>query len=169
MARVLIVDDDFDILDALRGILETTYDVDVAANGAEALRKLAGQTYDAIVLDLMMPVMDGETFLRTLRANGSKVPVVIASAGANLAGVTQNAGANDFVSKPFDVTVLEEKLARLIGGSGSAGSSGGGAGGSGNKGPTSKPGPQLSPSFTEQLVSALLQRPEIGIGVPAPA
>lgn len=132
MPRILLIDDDFDILDALKGILESTYQVDIAMNGAEALERISSTAYDALVLDLMMPVMDGETFLRTLRAGGSRVPVVIASAGTNLQNVTLDAGADAYVSKPFDVNVLEMHLARLISGS-DGGSSPGGSGGGGGK------------------------------------
>ena len=131
--RILVVDDDPDILDALRQALEDGYEVLVAQNGREALDILAREAVDAIVLDLMMPVLDGVAVLQQLRSGGSTTPVIIVSAGADVARVARTHGIRDYFPKPFDLSALEQALARLVGGGGrgpggttSKGGSGGG-------------------------------------------
>src|SRR5207253_10873527 len=85
--RVLIVEDDPDILSSLRTCLEVRHDVIVAQNGAEALQKVLAPDsgFGVIILDLMMPVMSGDALLRELGARGIGVPTIILSAGVNLA------------------------------------------------------------------------------------
>ena len=88
------------------------YSVDAAADGAQALDDLDGVDYDAIVLDVMMPRVDGLTVLRTLRGRGDDTPVLLLTArdavSDRVAGL--DAGADDYLIKPF---ALEELLARL--------------------------------------------------------
>ena len=88
------------------------YSVDAAADGAQALDDLDGVDYDAIVLDVMMPRVDGLTVLRTLRSRGFSTPVLMLTA---LDGVPDrvdglDAGADDYLAKPF---AAEELLARI--------------------------------------------------------
>lgn len=118
MKRLLLVDDDPDILDALAAVLEETYEVALAKNGEVALEVLRSQHVDAVILDLMMPVMDGATFMRHFHERGLEVPVIIVSAGTNLHGRARELRAFDWLAKPFDVSVLEEKLARALSGPG---------------------------------------------------
>ena len=133
--RILVVDDDPDILDALRQALEDGYEVLVAQDGREALDILERQAVDAIVLDLMMPVLDGVAVLQQLRSGGSRIPVIIVSAGADVARVARTHGIRDYFPKPFDLTALEQALARLVGGGGrgpdGTAAKGGGSGGGG--------------------------------------
>jgi CheY-like chemotaxis protein len=70
MKRVLVVDDDPDILLGVEAFLGDRYEVVVASNGALALGKLESQRFDAVVLDLMMPVMDGASFLSAMEGRG---------------------------------------------------------------------------------------------------
>lgn len=114
MSRILIVDDDVDILDALAGVLEDNHEVATANNGAEALALLSTQAFDAVVLDLMMPVMDGETLIERMRDLGVLVPVVLASASADLTLLAARLGV-EHIAKPYDIELLERKLARLVG------------------------------------------------------
>lgn len=114
--RVLLVDDDPDILDALAAVLEPSYAVCVANNGQAALEVLANTPVDVIVLDWMMPVMDGGAFLKELRSQNTTLPVLLASAGRDVAQKCRDSGANDFLCKPFDVHALEEKLTALLAG-----------------------------------------------------
>jgi two-component system response regulator MprA len=109
--RLLVVDDDPDVRDSLRRSLEFEgYEVTTAADGAEALRLLAG--VDLAILDLMMPVLDGSEACRRMRAAGERLPVLMLTArdalGDKVTGL--DAGADDYLVKPF---ALEELLARV--------------------------------------------------------
>jgi two-component system response regulator MprA len=112
--RVLVVDDERAGRDSLRRALELEgYDVELAADGEEALERLAqnGEP-DAVVLDILMPKMDGLEVCRRLRRKGHRLPVLMLTARDEVqnrvAGL--DAGADDYVTKPF---ALEELLARL--------------------------------------------------------
>jgi two-component system response regulator MprA len=112
--RVLVVDDERAVRDSLRRALELEgYDVELAADGEEALERLAqnGEP-DAVVLDILMPKMDGLEVCRRLRREGHHLPVLMLTARDEVenrvAGL--DAGADDYVTKPF---ALEELLARL--------------------------------------------------------
>lgn len=95
-----------------RALTAAGYSVDAAADGAEALDDLAGASYDAIVLDIMMPRVDGLTVLRTLRSRGDSTPVLLLTARDAVEQRVEglDAGADDYLVKPF---ALEELLARL--------------------------------------------------------
>jgi CheY-like chemotaxis protein len=132
MNRILIVDDDFDICEALQLVLEPRYEVEVAHNGRQALERMAETTFDAVVLDLMMPVMDGEALMQALRERGDHTPIVFASAATHLAARARAAGAAAWLAKPFEARQLEAALERALG------SGGGPTGGSGDAGPSGK-------------------------------
>jgi len=111
--RVLVVDDDLAVRESLRRSLTFNgYQVDLAANGAEALEQVARQRPDAVVLDVMMPRVGGLETCRRLREGGDDVPVLVLTArdavADRVAGL--DAGADDYLAKPF---ALEELLARL--------------------------------------------------------
>jgi two-component system, OmpR family, response regulator MprA len=112
--RVLVVDDERAVRDSLRRALELEgYEVDLAVDGQEALDRLAaGPDPDAVILDVLMPAVDGLEVCRRLRTSGSRLPVLMLTARAEVenrvAGL--DAGADDYVTKPF---ALEELLARL--------------------------------------------------------
>jgi two-component system, OmpR family, response regulator MprA len=112
--RVLVVDDERAVRDSLRRALELEgYEVDLAVDGQEALDRLeAGVDPDAVILDVLMPAVDGLEVCRRLRTSGSRLPVLMLTARAEVenrvAGL--DAGADDYVTKPF---ALEELLARL--------------------------------------------------------
>ena len=112
--KVLVVDDERAVRDSLRRALELEgYNVDLAVDGADALHRLDenGQP-DAVVLDVLMPGLDGLEVCRILRAKGNSVPVLMLTARSEVedrvAGL--DAGADDYLPKPF---ALEELLARL--------------------------------------------------------
>ena len=112
--KILVVDDERAVRDSLRRALELQgYQVDLAADGAEALAQLEsnGQP-DAVVLDILMPGIDGLEVCRRIRENGNEVPVLMLTArdavGDRVAGL--DAGADDYLVKPF---ALEELLARI--------------------------------------------------------
>ena len=111
--RVLIVEDDTQVRTALaRALNFEGYEVETAADGAEGLEKVLTGAPDAIVLDVMMPHVDGLEATRRLRARGDATPVLMLTArhevSDRVAGL--DAGADDYLVKPF---ALEELLARL--------------------------------------------------------
>ena len=111
--RLLLAEDERSLSRALVALLEkNSYSVDAASDGAEALELLAAGEYDAVILDLMMPKTDGMTVLRTLRARGSRVPVLVLTARSEVEDKVRglDAGANDYLTKPF---ATAELLARL--------------------------------------------------------
>jgi two-component system, chemotaxis family, chemotaxis protein CheY len=113
--RVLIVEDAPDIRDLLVEFLsEAGYEADVATNGARALSLVAMGLPDAILLDLMMPVMTGWEFCRRLRAlpGGADVPVIVISATHGVANQARTAQATDYLAKPFTLDQLLEMISR---------------------------------------------------------
>ncbi len=135
MSRILIADDDASILDALSGLLEDRYEVVVASNGEQAIERLASEPIDLIVLDMLMPLLDGEGVLREVRARGSRIPIIVVSARSERLSNFRKLGADDCIQKPFDFDVLEEKIERLLHrGSGSGTSRAGSPGAAGGAG-----------------------------------
>ncbi len=113
MTRLLIVDDDDDILEALAAVLEDKHHVTTASNGLEALGLLQTESFDAMIIDLIMPLMDGETLILRMQDMGIAVPIVLASASQEAFALAARLGV-DHISKPYEVGTLEEKIARLI-------------------------------------------------------
>jgi len=111
--RVLIVEDDRAVRDSLRRSLEFNgYDVALATDGAEALAGIGTMRPDVVVMDVMMPRLDGIETTRALRSVGNTVPILVLTArdavGDRVEGL--DAGADDYLTKPF---ALDELLARL--------------------------------------------------------
>src|SRR5205823_10882108 len=104
--KILVVDDDPAIRDVVVDILEMSdYKVKTASNGAEALDQIRSEQPAAVLLDLMMPVMDGWEFLRRCRecASCASVPVVVMSAAHDAAEAASVVGAQGYLAKPFDM------------------------------------------------------------------
>lgn len=111
--RLLLAEDEKSLSRALTRILESShYSVDAAYNGEEALDFLDVSSYDAVILDLMMPKVDGLTVLRTLRERNDLTPVLILTARSEVDDkvLGLDSGANDYLTKPFDP---KELLARI--------------------------------------------------------
>jgi two-component system response regulator MprA len=112
--KILIVDDERAVRDSLQRALELEgYEIELAADGREALDRLgANGQVDAVLLDVLMPGMDGLEVCRTIRRNGNQVPVLMLTARTQVEDRVEglDAGADDYVTKPF---ALEELLARL--------------------------------------------------------
>ena len=111
--RILVVDDDRAVRESLRRSLTFNgYTVDLAVDGLDALEKSAASRPDALVLDVMMPRLDGLEVCRRLRSTGDDLPIQVLTArdsvSERVAGL--DAGADDYLPKPF---ALEELLARL--------------------------------------------------------
>ena len=112
--KIFVVDDEPAVRESLRRALELeAYEVELAADGEEAIRQLEGNDQpDAVILDILMPGVDGLEVCRRLRSAGNEVPVLMLTARAEVdnrvAGL--DAGADDYLPKPF---ALAELLARL--------------------------------------------------------
>jgi CheY-like chemotaxis protein len=115
---VLVVDDDPDILQTLALCLSTEgYRVLMAANGKDALEVLSREQPNAILLDLMMPVMDGWQFVAELDQRGwRKAPLLVLSADRAVQGHAQRLHADAHLAKPFDLDELLVKVQQLTGG-----------------------------------------------------
>ena len=111
---IMVVDDEAAVRDALRRALRLEgYDVELAADGAEALQRLEdGPQPDALLLDVLMPGVDGLEVCRRLRRSGSRLPVLMLTARAEVSDRVSglDAGADDYLAKPF---ALQELLARV--------------------------------------------------------
>ena len=111
--RILLVEDETRVAGFIaRGLREQAYAVDIAADGAQALYQASVNDYDLVILDVMLPVKDGHTVCRELRASGVGAPVLMLTAldsvDDRVAGL--DSGADDYLAKPFD---FKELLARL--------------------------------------------------------
>jgi CheY-like chemotaxis protein len=110
---VLVVDDETVMQGLLQDILSSEgYDVALASNGQEGLERISELHPDLVVLDLMMPVLDGWAVLRALEGQSDVPPVIVLSASANLKGTAERAvarGAYACFAKPFDLGALLER------------------------------------------------------------
>ena len=111
--RLLLCEDERSLSKAIVTILEkSNYSVDAVYDGEEALEYAGTGNYDGIILDLMMPKLDGMSVLKTIREKGDSTPVLILSAKSEIENKVDglDAGANDYLTKPFEVSEL---LARI--------------------------------------------------------
>ncbi|MGZ6727805.1 MAG: response regulator transcription factor [Gaiellaceae bacterium] len=112
--KVLVVDDERAVRESLRRALELEgHEIELAADGQEALYRLESEAQpDALVLDVLMPGVDGLEVARTVRRSGNRVPILMLTARTQVEDRVEglDAGADDYLTKPF---ALEELLARL--------------------------------------------------------
>ena len=107
--RILIAEDEKSLARALTKIFEiNNFSADAVYNGEDALFYLESNNYDVVVMDVMMPVMDGITALKKLRASGNRVPVLMLTAKAEIDDkvLGLDSGANYYLTKPFDTKEL---------------------------------------------------------------
>lgn len=111
--RLLLAEDEKPLSRALTAILERNhYSVDAVYDGQEALEYLEADNYDGVILDIMMPKVDGLSVLKTIRSRGNRIPVLLLTAKSEVDDKVEglDAGANDYLAKPFH---SKELLARI--------------------------------------------------------
>ncbi|MBF0512034.1 MAG: response regulator transcription factor [Candidatus Omnitrophica bacterium] len=111
--RILVIEDEVKIAQFIkRGLKEEGYAIDTAQDGQEGYSLAGSNEYDAIILDLMLPKMDGLTLCKTLRKEGNQTPIIMLTAKDTVKDKVKglDSGADDYLAKPF---AFEELLARL--------------------------------------------------------
>ncbi|MBQ1537137.1 MAG: response regulator transcription factor [Ruminococcus sp.] len=124
--RLLLAEDEKALADALGAALKhNNYSVDIVYNGKDAVDYLAAGNYDALIMDIMMPVMDGVTALKEIRRSGNAIPVLLLTAKSEIEDRVEglDAGADDYLTKPFAMSELMARvraMTRRLGTSGAA-------------------------------------------------
>jgi two-component system response regulator MprA len=116
-ARIVVVDDDEALRNAVsRALRLEGYDVELARDGAEGLMQLAGLGADLVVLDILMPGLDGITVCRRLRESGDRTPVLMLTARDAVSDrvLGLDAGADDYLAKPFALEELKARIRALL-------------------------------------------------------
>lgn len=129
--HILVVDDDQGVRDSLaRSLQYTGYEVSTAADGVEALAKLAAGRPDAVIMDVMMPRLDGLETTRMLRSNGNDVPILVLTARDSVNDRVDglDAGGDDYMAKPFALDELMARIRALVRRAGTSGESDGSPG-----------------------------------------
>lgn len=111
--RILLVEDDSRVAHPIaKGLREQTYAVDLAPDGEAAVYLATENEYDLLILDIMLPVKDGHTVCRELRARGARTPILMLTARSRVDDRVEglDSGADDYLTKPFD---FKELLARI--------------------------------------------------------
>ncbi|MFL2583939.1 MAG: winged helix-turn-helix domain-containing protein [Gammaproteobacteria bacterium] len=114
--HLLVVEDDKDTADFIsNGLLQSGHLVDTASNGRDGLYMATTGDFDLVILDRMLPIVDGLTIVRTLRASGNKVPILILSALGEIDHRVDGlkAGADDYLVKPFAFSEMEARVEAL--------------------------------------------------------
>lgn len=117
MIKLLICDDDRDNLDILGLLMEYEgFDVIKEIDSAKLIEKIIEHNPDLLLVDMIMPTISGEKIIRIIRSNSTLkcLPIIAFSAGYDIEKSALNAGANYFVSKPFDTTQIKEAINRLV-------------------------------------------------------
>lgn len=115
--RILVVEDEHRIAHAIKqGLEQESYAVDVSYDGDEGLRSALAEDYDVILMDVMMPGMNGIEVCRALRKQGMHTPVLLLTAKDQSQDVVEglDAGADDYLSKPFSFEVLLARIRALL-------------------------------------------------------
>ena len=120
MKRILVVDDEPDVLGAIKSSLERLqeFKVDTAKDGEEALKSLEKSTPDLIVMDLIMPKINGEELLKRIRKDfkTAHTPVIVSTVRRETASLINlmNLGATDYLMKPYDIKELSKAISSYI-------------------------------------------------------
>ena len=117
MKRILIVDDEPDVIQILSVRLKAAgYEIQTAVNGEDALQKIAQKHPDLVILDAVMPKMDGFAVYKQLRTQKetAHIPVIVLTARGKMEDTFQILGVNEFMMKPFDLNKLLAAIERLL-------------------------------------------------------
>ncbi len=116
MKKILIVDDEISVRDSLRMIFKKDFQVIAATNGQEALEKVEAEEPDLILLDILMPGIDGVEVLRKVREAHPSIPAIMVTATKTVRTAVEamKLGAYDYVTKPFDVEELRLIVGRAL-------------------------------------------------------
>ena len=115
--RILLIEDDVTIARLLKeGLEDEAYAVDIAHDGSEGYRTAAADDYDVIILDIMLPEMNGYEVCRALRNDGNKTPILMLTARDAERDIVEglDAGADDYLAKPFSFDVLLARIRALL-------------------------------------------------------
>lgn len=115
--RILLIEDDIAISRLLKeGLEDESYAVDVAYDGSEGYRTASADEYDVIILDIMLPEMDGYEVCRALRKDGNKTPILMLTARDAERDIVEglDTGADDYLAKPFSFDVLLAHIRALL-------------------------------------------------------
>lgn len=115
--RVLLIEDDVTIARLLKeGLEDESYAVDVANDGSEGYRTAVADDYDVIILDVMLPGMNGYEVCRSLRNDGNKTPILMLTARDTERDIVEglDTGADDYLAKPFSFDVLLARIRALL-------------------------------------------------------
>lgn len=118
MSKILVVDDDIDILSVMEILLSMKgFDVEVTSKGETTLSKIESFKPDLILLDVLISGYDGRAICKQLKSNPttSEIPVIMFSAHPGAAATISDYGADDFIAKPFDVNNLMKKVNAHLG------------------------------------------------------
>ncbi|MFT5124376.1 MAG: two-component system response regulator AtoC [Kiritimatiellia bacterium] len=116
MRKILVVDDEQGARESLKAIFSGKFNVKLAENAEQALKRLARDTYDLVLLDVIMPGKDGLTLLDEIRALYAETPIIMCSASTNVKPVVEaiKRGACDYITKPYDVDEIRFLVDRVI-------------------------------------------------------
>ena len=115
--RILLVEDESRVAGFIaKGLREQAYAVDISSDGEQALYQAAVNQYDIVILDVMLPVKDGHTVCRELRASGFRTPILMLTARGAVDDRVEglDSGADDYLAKPFDFNELLARLRALL-------------------------------------------------------
>src|SRR3989344_2051180 len=115
--RILIVEDEKDLAKNIkRGLTEEGFAVDVALDGEEGKYMVENEPYDLVILDLMLPKLDGVSLCKEIRNQGIKVPVLMLTAKSSVENKVDglDSGADDYLTKPFDFSELKARVHALL-------------------------------------------------------
>ena len=112
MAKLLLIEDDIELVTMVAEWLSSEYEVDVAHDGQEGLAKLSGSEYDVIVLDWRLPKLPGIEVCREYRAAGGKTPIIMLTGRSSVEDREEglDTGADDYLVKPFSMRELTSRL-----------------------------------------------------------